>query len=61
VNLCIVGVLNHRDSAAENRDEVALHEDSVPLTARVALGALPDQIIQPRRIEPLAPLVEGNT
>src|ERR1039458_8570267 len=60
VHLCVVGVLHHRYSAAENRHAVAPHQGSVPLASVVLLRALLDQIVQPRRIEARSLTVEGN-
>ncbi|MGA7770873.1 MAG: hypothetical protein WCA27_32140 [Candidatus Sulfotelmatobacter sp.] len=61
MNLCVVGVLNYRDPAAEDRHAVALHQSSVPLASGVVLRALPDQIVQPRRVEAQAPAAERDT
>lgn len=60
LNLCVIGVLNHRDPAAEDRHAVALHKGSVPLASDVVLRPLPDQIVQPRRVEARSLPAEGN-
>jgi hypothetical protein len=60
VNLRVVGVLDHRDPAAEDRHAVALHQGSVPLAAVVVLRAFPDQIVQPRRVEARALPAQGD-
>src|ERR1035441_1538085 len=51
VHLRLVGVLDHRDAAAEDRHAVAPHQSSVPLAPGVVLRAFPDQVIEPRRVE----------
>src|ERR1019366_5219273 len=60
VHLCVVCLLDHRYPAAENRHAVALHQGSVPLASNVVLRPLPDQIVQPRRVEARSLPAEGD-
>ena len=60
MNLCVIGVLDHRDPAAKDRNAVALHKGSVPLASVVILRAFPDEVVQSRRVEARAPPAEGN-
>ena len=60
VNLRVVSVLDYRDPAPEDRHAVTSHQNSVPLASGVVLRAFPDQIVQPRRVEPRALPAQGD-